>query len=301
MFKRYPVPIFQHRQQPFCTTLGIADDYSSFNIYLYGGYGGTYKDINVRDDVWVLSLPSFRWIKVYNAGPSTHGRQGHRYVSPYPNQMVTIGGTDMLGSSLQSPNLVDVFDMNDLSWTGVYDPLDWSEYKVPKKISNVIGGNDNGGATAVTDFNNTELAALFKTRHEGDIPKDYSYATKSLRDHIRGVPQYIRIVVSVLSYLALCSFAFVAVIVLRRRLQFQNHGIRAADLQSEKWLVAWMHNATARNRELQLLRKTTRRSRFCVFLTLTMRTTRRLRAVLRAEVLGPVFEASSTSCRTRSN
>lgn len=181
--------------------------------------------------------------QVYDAAPSAHGRQGHRCVSPYPNQMVTIGGSDMLGNSLQSPNLVDVFDMNELSWTGVYDPLDWSEYEVPKKISNVIGGNDNGGATAVADFNNTELAALFKTRYEADIPKDYPYATKSLRDHIRGVPQYIRIVVGVLSYLALCSFAFVAVIVLRRRLQFQNHGTRAADLQSENRLVAWIHNA----------------------------------------------------------
>lgn len=120
----------------FCTTLGIAHDYSSFNIYVYGGYDGTYiTDYNAYDTVWVLSLPSFRWIKTYDPGPeSVHGRQNHQCISPYPNQMLTIGGNSMLGSSLTSPNIVDVFDMNELSWTSVYDPLNWSEYEVPKKF-----------------------------------------------------------------------------------------------------------------------------------------------------------------------
>lgn len=246
---------FPPQTAAFCTALGIAQDTSSFNIYLYGGYEDTIPDYadygySVRDNVWVLSLPSFRWIKVYDAGPgSAHGRQSHRCVSPYPNQMVTIGGSTQYGEPLMSPNFIDVFDMNELSWTGVYDPLNWSEYKVPKKISNVIGGNKNGGSKAIADLNNTELADLFKTRYKGHIPKYYPYATKSLRDYIRGVPQYIRIIAGVLSYLTLCSFAFVAVIVLRRRLQFRNHGIKAADLQSEKWLVAWMHNADGKEQK----------------------------------------------------
>jgi len=78
-----------------CTVVASAEDMSSHNIYWYGGYNGIHPDQPFSDDVYVLSIPSFIWTRVY-AGNSTHGRAGHRCAKPYPDQMVVVGGYSIL-------------------------------------------------------------------------------------------------------------------------------------------------------------------------------------------------------------
>ena len=57
--------------------MATASDRSSFNIFYYGGFDGINVKDSFSDDVWVLSLPSFTWIKI-SEGKSIHGRAGHK-------------------------------------------------------------------------------------------------------------------------------------------------------------------------------------------------------------------------------
>ncbi|KAK8056522.1 hypothetical protein PG993_001749 [Apiospora rasikravindrae] len=59
----------------FCAEATWAYDQSSYNISLYGGLGFVWFPPNNEagfDDVYILSLPSFTWTKMYLA-PGTHG------------------------------------------------------------------------------------------------------------------------------------------------------------------------------------------------------------------------------------
>lgn len=75
----------------FCSVVAAANDTSSFNVYIYGGFDGVNTSHTPSDDVYILSIPSFTWIKAYTGVP-LHGRSGHRCVKPYPDQMFVIGG-----------------------------------------------------------------------------------------------------------------------------------------------------------------------------------------------------------------
>lgn len=124
----------------FCSVLASAPDNSSHNIYIYGGTDGIDYAQTPSDDVYILSLPSFKWIKAYN-GTSTHGRSSHKCFKPYPNQMLVIGG-GVNGSSTDcvEGGIVVNFDLNNLTFQNGYDPSQWSEYKVPDLVTAQIGG-----------------------------------------------------------------------------------------------------------------------------------------------------------------
>jgi len=124
----------------FCSTVAVASDKSSFNIYIYGGYDGISPLHTPSDDVYVLSLPSFTWIKVYS-GRSTHGRSGHKCVQPYPDQMMVLGGI-YKGNPMHclEGGLFQVFNLNTLRFQDSYDPTEWDEYSVPDLVTAQIGG-----------------------------------------------------------------------------------------------------------------------------------------------------------------
>ncbi|KAI0828451.1 hypothetical protein F5Y06DRAFT_223955 [Hypoxylon sp. FL0890] len=135
-----------------CAVLGVAQDYSSFNIYYYGGYNGIDEYSDFNDDVWILSLPTFMWMKV-SSGTPEHARAGLQCVTPYPDQMITIGGrTSYKGNSRQCldgdpPGFLQVYNMTACEWMDSYDPNSWDNYKVPEMIHMMIGGDYSGGAT----------------------------------------------------------------------------------------------------------------------------------------------------------
>ena len=57
------------QRRRFCAGVVWAEDRSSYNIYLYGGLGVP-AGLGF-DDIYILSIPSFRWIKWYvNAATS---------------------------------------------------------------------------------------------------------------------------------------------------------------------------------------------------------------------------------------
>jgi hypothetical protein len=123
----------------FCSVLASASDGSSHNIYIYGGYDGLKATSNPSDDVYILSLPSFKWIKAYS-GTGTHSRSGHRCLKVYPDQMLAVGGQHVDASKCLEGGVIVDFNLNTLKFQDNYDPATWSQYKVPSLVTAEIGG-----------------------------------------------------------------------------------------------------------------------------------------------------------------
>ncbi|RVX66076.1 hypothetical protein B0A52_10010 [Exophiala mesophila] len=162
----------------FCSVLATAQDSSSYNIYIYGGYNGLDSGNVPSDDVWILSLPSFTWVNAYK-GTSTHGRSGHSCVAPYPDQMFVIGGVHQNQANCVEGGIIQVFNLNTLEFQDSYDPDVWSDYEVPAALREVIGGNRDGGSTAATSWSEDALGTLFTSRYSKQVTQHYPYSSVS--------------------------------------------------------------------------------------------------------------------------
>lgn len=97
--------------------------------------GGVYSG-----DVYVLSVPSFVWIKVYDDPDLATGRIGSNCLKVLPDQMFVIGGRSSPGSTCLSDGLVKVFNLNNATFQNGYDPAQYNKYQVPSSVYSVIGG-----------------------------------------------------------------------------------------------------------------------------------------------------------------
>ncbi|CAI4215679.1 unnamed protein product [Parascedosporium putredinis] len=116
-----------------CAVVQHAIDFSSFNIYYYGGYAAEDLQSNFHDDVWILTMPSFQWIKA-KSGSDAHAR-GHKCVSPYPDQMMAFGGfTPKLGTGIDcvKGGVIQLLNLTSVEWMDAYSPADFAEYGVPE-------------------------------------------------------------------------------------------------------------------------------------------------------------------------
>jgi hypothetical protein len=161
-----------------CAVLASARDGSSHNIYWYGGFDGLHLTGDFSDDVWVLSLPSFRWTKVFT-GTASHARAGHRCTKPYPDQMMVIGGYGSFsgGQPKCLDGMVQIFNLSSAEWVNSYDPNKWSNYTVPSVVYQMIGGTATGGATrslpSPSGFTNDTMAALFSATYNTSKVKNW--------------------------------------------------------------------------------------------------------------------------------
>ena len=63
---------------------------------------------------------------------------------PYPDQMFVVGGNNL--AEIENPTsclnggMVEVFNLNNLTWQTKYDPTVWAEYKIPSAVLKNIGG-----------------------------------------------------------------------------------------------------------------------------------------------------------------
>jgi hypothetical protein len=162
----------------FCSVMAAAADNSSYNIYIYGGYDGIDSSHPTSDDVYVLSIPSFIWVKVYS-GTSTHGRSGHKCVKVYPDQMFVLGGIHQGDATICLNAIVQVFNLNTLQFQNSYSPTTWSKYNVPSLVTAQIGGNGQGSATKTPANWTTSLAAVFQSKYPGTITTYYPYSAAS--------------------------------------------------------------------------------------------------------------------------
>ncbi|CAO2658822.1 Nn.00g065450.m01.CDS01 [Neocucurbitaria sp. VM-36] len=141
-----------------CADVTWADDKSSFNIYMYGGYG--YDDRPAFNDVYILSLPSFQWIKGYpldgsDAVPDAAGHGACTANVVRRDQMLVIGGwfPDSTHTDCDAPNAQGQHNMilgNNTKREFLWDDFDpeLTTYVVPPVVIQKIGGGPTGGATA---------------------------------------------------------------------------------------------------------------------------------------------------------
>ncbi|KAF4313035.1 Galactose oxidase/kelch beta-propeller [Botryosphaeria dothidea] len=154
-------------RRKFCGGVTWAQDKSSYNIYIYGGQGIT--NTTGYDDVYILTLPSFQWIKWYptEAGPGNpHGILSCNVIDDA--QMLIIGGWFAQHQDCDSPNVWGTHNLNlgkdgpqDAMWDLFYPNI--TKYFVPPEIVAKIGGNSAGAATnkAPSTWDDRDLPVYF--------------------------------------------------------------------------------------------------------------------------------------------
>jgi uncharacterized membrane protein YgcG len=233
-----------------CAVVARAQDGSSFNIYYYGGYDGLHVAEPFSNEVWVLSLPSFTWVKLASGGAA--GRAGHKCVTPYPDQMLAIGGYQAGDSLLPTclDETIRVFNLSTGQWLSRYDPAVYAEYTIPSAVVDKIGGSGTGGATATTpspSWDATELAGIFEEQYPmSKITTYYPYASVSPPDNTNpdaptsepedgggGVPSYLPPVLGVVLGLVFLTMVAVLIFLWRRRRLLHRKGTTASEAGTE--------------------------------------------------------------------
>ncbi|KAG0649494.1 Kelch repeat-containing [Hyphodiscus hymeniophilus] len=251
-----------------CTVVASADDGSSHNIYWYGGFDGLDESGTYSDDVWILSVPSFMWMKFATGNP-THARAGHRCVKPYPDQMFVIGGQASFPDSgpplCLDGGIIQIFNLSSGDWLDSYDPKTWSNYTVPDMIVQMIGGNGGGGATQAAPtpngFANSSLNAVFKQSYNATkITTWYPYqpATSSPTSRptvpvtaVRksGTPSYLAPVLGVVLGLFFITLFILGCLLYRRRKFLRiNNGSSPSEngtMSNHFWVSNWLRATPA--------------------------------------------------------
>ncbi|KAK4188754.1 hypothetical protein QBC35DRAFT_495491 [Podospora australis] len=160
-----------------CAVTASAPDASSFQVYVYGGQNlEPYLEQIQYNDMYILSIPSFTWIKVDQSGQNApKGRAGHT-CHLRDGQMIVVGGYTGEGSPCESPGIW-VFNATSLKWQSRFSalshPPDLSPensvlassfgYLVPAPVAKVIGGSPQGSATATTPAAGSATGGPFAT------------------------------------------------------------------------------------------------------------------------------------------
>lgn len=150
-----------------CAVAATSADGTSTQIYMYGGQNLVpYAQQIQYDDLWILTIPSFTWVKVDTNGQSVPPARAGHTCNIWNSQMVVIGGYVGQDLSCDSPG-VYVFNTSNLQWQNEYVSLEGADdlnrqksqkddanalqgsygYQVPDSVQSIIGGNAVGGAT----------------------------------------------------------------------------------------------------------------------------------------------------------
>ncbi|OBT40710.1 hypothetical protein VE00_08916 [Pseudogymnoascus sp. WSF 3629] len=243
-----------------CTVVASTPDGATHNIYYYGGFDGINLRAPFNDEVWILSLPSFTWVKAA-VGRSGHGRAGHRCVKPYPDQMIVLGGYPAQGGTAQTcvtGGIVQLFNLTSLEWIDSYDPRVWGNYTVPAVVTAAVAG------AGVTKWNNASLATIFKTSYDTTKIKPwYPYAytttptnptnppvptTTTVPAPGGGTPKWLAPVLGVVLTLVVLSALFIAFLLYRRRRYLRRRDSVAATSEVNRNRIlswVWGHDAKA--------------------------------------------------------
>ncbi|OTA99675.1 hypothetical protein M426DRAFT_27282 [Hypoxylon sp. CI-4A] len=160
-----------------CAVIFSAPDASSFNIYMYGGQNLLpYQNQTQYTDIWILTVPSFTWIKVDTSSDSEPpARAGHQCAAR-DGQMVVIGGYVGTEIGCDNPGIYN-YDASGLQWKSSFDAADHPAddhpensilagsygYQVPDIVQSIIGGSSDGGATATQPASGPATDGPFKT------------------------------------------------------------------------------------------------------------------------------------------
>ena len=125
--------IFPSKRQEFCAVVASAEDGSSHNIYIYAGW----NEQVLAQDVYVLSLPSFHWIRVSGG---LQPRIDHKCAKVQEHYLISYRGGVPEGTPCDTNQGLQIFDISTLEWTESFTVSGESKYTVPKKVYSIIGG-----------------------------------------------------------------------------------------------------------------------------------------------------------------
>ncbi|KAK8868527.1 RING finger protein B [Apiospora arundinis] len=242
-----------------CAVVAVAQDYSSYNIYYYGGFDGLHEDSDFNDDVWILSLPSFMWMKIAS-GKTEHARAAHKCVTPYPDQMMVIGGYPSLkgGNSvpcLKDNQIIQLFNLTEGKWMSSYDPASFHDYGVPEMIHLMIGGDFKGSATmstpTPTGWSDQGLQKIFETKYPtSKLTHYYPYTPDHYGNGTRpdlnggsnsGLPSWVAPVLGVVLGLVFITAVVVLVMLYRRRKLLRRSGMSARETdENGNRILSWI-------------------------------------------------------------
>lgn len=239
-----------------CTVLASAQDGSSHNIYWYGGFDGLHPAEEFSDAVYTLSIPSFRWMKM-NAGAASHARAGHKCFTPYPDQMLVIGGYSSLsGTDLTcvEGGIVQIYNLSSNTWIASYDPRVWRNYSIPGAWQPILGGTGTGGATLTSPssgFADPAMTALFSTPYNSSkITHWYPYdvASSATRPQITRLkksapPAYLAPILGVVLGLFFITLLVLGYLLYRRRRYLRRIGgaqSEAGTMNNRGWVTSWL-------------------------------------------------------------
>ena len=134
-----------------CSTISPSPDDSSFQMTIYGGWH--LGNQRAYEDVYVLTIPAFQWIKVPDKGNQENqlpgkgiGRYEHTCQLYGDRQMVVLGGLLTFGNERQnnvscdkSHAAIRVLDTTTFEWQNKFSPSPQA-YEVPAVVKNALGG-----------------------------------------------------------------------------------------------------------------------------------------------------------------
>ncbi|KIW84238.1 hypothetical protein Z517_03488 [Fonsecaea pedrosoi CBS 271.37] len=232
----------------FCAVVATAQDSSSFNVYIYGGYDGLNAADEPSDDVWILSIPSFQWIKAYS-GNKGHGRSGHQCITPYPDQMFVVGGVHQNQANCVEGGIIQIFNLNKLEFQDAYDPETWSDYEVPAVVTKAIGGDAQGGSTKTAAWSDGALAGVFAKSYSRQITHYYPYpvngsSTGSSDSEHSGVSKGTIIGVSVAAAVLFVLLLILIFLLVRRRRIINSGSSEKSSHSSNSRITRWLNGAS---------------------------------------------------------
>ncbi|KAI5292257.1 hypothetical protein KEM52_006494 [Ascosphaera acerosa] len=203
----------------FCTTVSSTSDSTIHNIYVYGGYNGTYDRGNRSDDVYVLTLPKFEWVKLYEGKAGGSGRSASPCIS----------------------ELFRTFDLNKGTFVDSYDPSTWKDKRDTTELEPVNGWDDD------------ELGDLFKVKYTKTIKTWFPYKVPAddtnngeTTEHHRHLPKWVPPFLGVICGLIGIAIIVLALWLIRRRRRRAQEAARIQDLReaAEKQKMQYELNGT---------------------------------------------------------
>lgn len=227
----------------FCTAIVATEDGNSQEIFVYGGYSGTDNDTDVRDDVWVLSVPAFHWTRLTTPErTSPHGRYGNVCFTPNPSTFITVGDSDYMGSPMNSKLIVDVLDLNSGAWTSKYNSSSDVPFRASTDLQQRLQWDSASGPgekyTSIDFLNSSALNTLFQTRYSGQITMYWPYSEVNSEEESNSSDRRTVIIATTCTIIPLILLALLAVF--RIRCRRRNTRSLARSQQSRRSVFSWL-------------------------------------------------------------
>jgi len=207
----------------FCTIVTSAPDNSSHNIWIYGGQNPTtHGGPTFLDDTYVLSLPSFTWIKMHQG---YRPRWGHTCHLAGGNQMITVGGHNEFENICDWHTTgVGVLDLQRGVWGSTFQ-ASGNNNSLNFKIVDQIGGTQSGNASKRRPekaWVSEELGSIMnKTRiydnYSGTITSSESNSTTGTSEQSAKVEAVMYVGASVGVVVFIACFAYLSLLYRRYR------------------------------------------------------------------------------------